>query len=183
MNPPFQLRSYLQADLCQAVRLQGGDPTSLSVARLWFGLLSPRFGPVLLCRLTYWLALKGLKPIARLVSLINFVAFGVEIALQADIGPGLFFPHSQGIVIGSWRIGKNSVIYQGVTLGAKERDFAYNEHSRPTLGDNVTVGAGAKVLGGVEIGTGARVGANAVVVTSIPPNAVAVGVPAKVIDT
>jgi serine O-acetyltransferase len=83
-------------------------------------------------------------------------------------------------VVGAWSIGRNAVIYQGVTLGAKELDFAYSEATRPKLDDNVTIGAGAKVLGGVQLGRGARVGANAVVVTSIPEGALAVGVPAKI---
>ncbi|MCT7307327.1 MULTISPECIES: serine O-acetyltransferase [Ralstonia] len=115
--------------------------------------------------------------------MLNFVVFGIEIAARCEIGPGLYFPHTQGTVIGAWSIGKNAVIYQGATLGAKELDFAYSEVSRPRLDDNVTIGAGAKVLGGVRLGHGARVGANAVVITSIPEGALAVGVPAKISNT
>ncbi|WP_316894038.1 serine O-acetyltransferase [Ralstonia mannitolilytica] len=115
--------------------------------------------------------------------MVNFVVFGIEIAARCEIGPGLYLPHTQGTVIGAWSIGKNAVIYQGVTIGAKELDFAYSEVSRPKLGDNVTIGAGAKVLGGVQLGPGARIGANAVVITSVPEGALAVGIPAKVLST
>ncbi len=182
MSERFHLLAYLRADLRRAISLQGGDPDAKGAARFWLGLFAPRFAPVLLCRLASWLAACRLKPLAKLVSLINFVIFGVEIALQAEIGPGLFFPHSQGIVIGALRIGRNAVIYQGVTLGAKELDFAYNAASRPVLGNNVVVGSGAKVLGGITLGDGSRIGANAVVVDSIPSGCLAVGIPAKVIS-
>lgn len=127
--------------------------------------------------------LEEFKPIAKPVSLISSVVFGVEIVLRTDIGSGLLSPHSQGTAVGPWRIGEDSVICQGTILGAEELDFTYNEHSRPTLDDNVAVGTGVKVLGSVGIGIGARVGVNAVAVTSVPPNIVTVEVPAKAMDT
>jgi serine O-acetyltransferase len=182
MSTRFHLSAYLRADLRRAISLQGGEPDAKGAASLWLGLLAPRFAPVLLCRLASWLASLRLTPLAKLVSLVNFVIFGVEIALQADIGPGLFFPHSQGIVIGALRIGSNAVIYQGVTLGAKELDFAFDATSRPILGNDVVVGSGAKVLGGITLGDGARIGANAVVVDSVPPGCLAVGIPARIIS-
>lgn len=142
-------------------------------------MLAPRFLPVALCRLAHALHRWRLGPLARLVSLLNFFLFGIEIAVRCPIGPGLFFPHTQGTVIGAWSIGSNATIFQGVTLGARELDFTYTEGSRPVLGDGVTLGAGAKVLGGVVLADGVRVGANAVVIDSLPAGSVAVGVPAR----
>ena len=124
---------------------------------------------------------KRLGPLAKLISLLNFFAFGIEIAVRCPIGPGLFLPHSHGTVIGAWRIGSNATIFQGVTLGAREVDFTYTKDSRPTLGDDIIVGAGAKVLGGVALGDRVRVGANAVVLKDIPADTLAVGVPARLI--
>jgi len=84
-------------------------------------------------------------------------------------------------VIGAWSIGENATIFQGVTLGAKELDFSYEESSRPTVGDDVTIGSGAKVLGGLTLGAGSRIGANAVVLDSVPTNVVAAGVPSRIV--
>lgn len=166
----FKLKSCLAADLRRARHLAGqrGD---IGDARLILAMLSPRFTPVLLCRLAYWLHLKKLGPLAKLTSLVNFAFFGIEIAVRCPIGKGLFFPHTQGTVIGAAVIGENATIYHGVTLGARDMDLGYCDASRPTLGDDVLVGAGAKILGGVTIGAGARIGANALVMKSVPAGA------------
>jgi serine O-acetyltransferase len=111
--------------------------------------------------------------------MLNFFLFGIEIAVRCPIGPGLFLPHTQGTVIGAWRVGSDAIIFQGVTLGARELDFSYSEQSRPVIGDGVTIGAGAKVLGGIHVGEGARIGANSVVLHAIPAHALAVGAPAR----
>jgi serine O-acetyltransferase len=95
----------------------------------------------------------------------------------------LYIPHPVGTVIGATKIGHNATILQGVTLGAKEIDISYLPANRPTIGDNVTIGAGAKVLGGINIGDNVTIGANAVVTKSLPDNVVAAGVPAKIIRT
>lgn len=176
----FSLLSYLAADLRRARMLLNGSADGVSGLRLWLGALSPRFVPVLLCRLAHSFYRLKLEPIAKAVSLLNFFLFGIEIAVRCPIGKGLFLPHTQGTVIGAWSIGENVTIFQGVTLGAKELDFSYQESSRPTVGGGVTIGAGAKVLGGLTLGTGSRVGANAVVLESIPANVAAAGVPARV---
>jgi serine O-acetyltransferase len=117
-----------------------------------------------------------------MVSLINFFAFGIEISVRCPIGPGLCLPHTQGTVIGARRIGANATIFQGVTIGAKEIDFTYTELSRPTVGDEVTIGSGAKVLGGITIANRVRVGANSVVLSNIPEGGLAVGAPARIIS-
>ncbi|WP_087863820.1 serine O-acetyltransferase [Comamonas thiooxydans] len=177
----FKLLSYLAADLRRARVVMNGVVDETSVLRLWLGVLSPRFTPVLLCRLAHWFYRMRLGPVAKFFSLLNFFLFGIEIAVRCPIGKGLFLPHTQGTVIGAWSIGENATIFQGVTLGALEVDFSYQESSRPILGDGVTVGSGAKVLGGVTLGSGARVGANAVVLQDIGQGFLAVGVPAKVV--
>lgn len=177
----FKLLSYLAADLRRARFIMHGAVEETSAIRLWMGVLSPRFTPVLLCRLAHWFYRLRLGPIAKIISLINFFFFGIEIAVRCPIGKGLFLPHTQGTVIGAWAIGENSTIFQGVTLGALEVDFSYQESSRPTLKDGVTVGSGAKVLGGITLNNGVRVGANAVVLQSVAQDLLAVGVPAKVV--
>lgn len=177
----FPLFLFLEADLRRQWSLLN-PRTKPSSFRLWIGLMSPRFLPVLLCRLAHWFFLKKLSPVAKLFSLLNFFLFGIEIAVRCPIGPGLFFPHTQGTVIGAWRIGANATIFQGVTLGAREVDFSYSESGRPLLGDDVTIGSGAKILGGVSVGDRARIGANSVVLDSIPVGALAVGAPARVVD-
>lgn len=178
----FRLLPYLAADLRRALVVMHGTADGVSSLRLWFGLLSPRFVPVLLCRLAHCLYRLKLGALAKLVSLLNFFLFGIEIAVRCPIGKGLFLPHTQGTVMGAWSIGENVTIFQGVTLGAREVDFSYSEQSRPVVGDGVTIGSGAKVLGGLHIGDGARIGANSVVLNSIPSNTLAVGAPARVVQ-
>lgn len=168
----FALIPYLIADLRRYRALTAGvSPANSPAWRLGLSLFSPRFAPILLCRFAYSLYCCRLGPLARLVSLINFVFFGIEIAVRCPIGKGLFFPHTQGTVIGAARIGANATIYHGVTLGAKEIDLAYSDGRRPVIGDGVLIGSGAKVLGGVEVGNLTRIGANAVVIRSVPAGA------------
>jgi serine O-acetyltransferase len=175
----FSLRTFLAADLLRARVLLHGDSEQRSGLSLWIGMFSPRFIPVLLCRLAYFFYTRQLSPLAKIVSLLNFFLFGIEIAVRCPIGRGLFFPHTQGTVIGAWSIGANATIFQGVTLGAKELDFSYTEASRPKLGDGITIGSGAKVLGGLTLGDGVRVGANSVVLGSFPDGVLLVGAPAR----
>lgn len=178
----FSLLSYLAADLRRARVLLNGSADGVSGLRLWLGVLSPRFVPVLLCRLAHSFYRLKLGLFAKAVSLLNFFLFGIEIAVRCPIGKGLFLPHTQGTVIGAWSIGENATIFQGVTLGAKELDFSYQESSRPTVGDGVTIGAGAKIIGRLVLGSDSRVGANAVVLNDVAPGSLVVGIPAKVVD-
>ena len=157
----------LRADLRRAHALE--RPPGAEPSRLAF--LSPRFAPVLLCRVAHWLHLHRLGPVAKLVALLNFVVFGIEIAARCPIGEDLYFPHTQGTVVGAERIGKNAIIYQGVTLSARDMDFAYSEGRRPVVEDDVLIGSGAKVLGGITLGRGVSVGANALVVKSVAAGA------------
>lgn len=179
--PQFKLIPYLRVDLQRAQFLLSNQTNHQQGIKLWLGLLSPRFAPVLLCRLAHSVYLLKLSPVAKLIALLNFFLFGIEIAVRCPIGPGLFFPHTQGTVIGAWSIGKNATIFQGVTLGAKELNKAYNAETRPKVADCVMIGAGAKVLGNVVLNDFCNIGANAVVLSSVIAGGVAVGVPAKVI--
>ncbi len=160
-----------------------GAREDVSRLKLCLGMLSPRFAPVLLCRLAYSSQRCRLSPLAKVFSLLNFMLFGIEIAVNCKIGPGVFFPHTQGTVIGAYSIGSNAVIYQGVTVGARDLDFTYDEDHRPVLGDDVMLGAGAKVLGGIRVGDGVTVAANAVLLMSVPNQCVVGGVPAKILKT
>jgi serine O-acetyltransferase len=172
--------ALLRADLLRQHELLKSKTFPAPVGlRFWLGSLSPRFIPVLLCRIAHGLYQHRLNFLAKSVSLINFFAFGIEVAIRCPIGPGLFLPHTQGTVIGAWSIGSNATIFQGVTLGAKEIDFTYNEYSRPSLGDNVTVGSGAKILGGINLANNVRVGANSVVLSDVSEGCLVVGAPAR----
>jgi serine O-acetyltransferase len=130
-------------------------------------------------RLSHGLWARGLKLPARLVSALVRAVTGVDIHPGATIGAGLFIDHATGVVIGQTsEIGDDVTLYQGVTLGGTSLRA---EKRHPTVGDRVTIGAGAKVLGAVTIGHDSRIGANAVVVRDVPPNSVVVGVPGQVI--
>jgi serine O-acetyltransferase len=161
--------------------LHGNEERPPYGLRLWLFLLSPRLAPTLLYRLSHFFCLCRLGVIAKFLSCFNAVLFGIEIASSCQIGPGLLLPHTQGTVIGAWSIGSNVTIFQGVTLGARLLDFNASSATRPTIGDGVIIGAGAKVLGGIALGDNCRVGANSVVLSDIPPGCLAVGVPARVI--
>ncbi|MGS0687438.1 serine O-acetyltransferase EpsC [Nakamurella sp. GG22] len=115
---------------------------------------------------------------ARLLSQAARVVTGIEIHPGAQLGRRLFIDHGMGVVIGETAVVGNEVLlFQGVTLGGRSMRHGKRH---PTLGDNVTVGAGAKILGAVSIGSGSQVGANAVVITDVPTNHIAVGIPARI---
>ncbi|MFN8472326.1 MAG: serine O-acetyltransferase [Anaerolineae bacterium] len=153
------------------------DPAARSPIEimLWYPGLHALWG----YRLAHHLWLKGYRLSARGVSQITRFLTGIEIHPGATIGPGLFIDHGMGVVIGETaEVGRDVTIYHGVTLGGT----SLNKGKRhPTLGDEVVVGAGAKILGAITIGPGSRIGANAVVVKSVPPNSVVVGVPGQVV--
>ena len=122
-----------------------------------------------------------LKLLARWLSQLLRGLTGIEIHPGATIGQGLFIDHGMGVVIGETaEIGVDVTLYQGVTLGGTSQEKGKRH---PTLGDGVVVGAGAKVLGAIEVGEYSRVGANAVVVKPVPACAVVVGVPGEILET
>ncbi|MHB0938806.1 MAG: serine O-acetyltransferase [Armatimonadota bacterium] len=126
-------------------------------------------------RLWHW----GLPLTARFVSQVARFLTGIEIHPAAKIGDGLFIDHGMGVIIGETaELGRNVTLFQGVTLGGTGKEKGKRH---PTLGDNVMVGAGAKVLGSFTVGDNALVGSNAVLLHPLPANATAVGVPAEVV--
>ena len=110
--------------------------------------------------------------------MLNLFLFGIEVTPRCRIGAGLFLPHTSGTVLGAAEIGRNATIFQGVTLGARVADLAFDPSLRPILGNNVLIGAGAKILGGIKIGDGATIAANSLVIRDVPENARMMGVPA-----
>ena len=130
-------------------------------------------------RLSHRLWKSGLKLFARWMAQIMRGLTGIEIHPGATIGHNLFIDHGMGVVIGETaEVGNNVTIYHGVTLGGTS---LHKTKRHPTIEDDVVIGAGAKVLGAITIGADSRIGANAVVVKSAPPNSVIVGVPGQVV--
>lgn len=130
-------------------------------------------------RVANWLWRHEHRLAGRCCSALTRTLTGVDIHPGARIGPGLFIDHATGVVIGETaEIGSDVTIYHGVTLGGTSLDRGKRH---PTIGDRVTIGAGAKVLGPIEVGHDSRIGANAVVVKAVPPHSVVVGVPGQVI--
>ena len=153
------------------------DPAARSRLEVYF--LYSGFKAVRSYRRAHWFHTHGHPFIARWISQRARHKTGIEIHPGATIGKGLFIDHGMGVVIGeTTEIGDNCTLYQGVTLGGTGKDQGKRH---PTLGNNVMVGAGAKVLGPFTVGDNARVAAGAVVLDEVPPNATAVGVPAQVV--
>ena len=156
---------------------QARDPAARS--KLEILLLYPGVHALIFHRVSHWLYRHKLFFLARLNSQIARHLTGIEIHPGAQIGRRFVIDHGMGIVIGeTTEIGDDCLIYHGVTLGGTGKDHGKRH---PTLGNNVMVSAGAKVLGPFKVGDGARIAANAVVLKEIPPNATAVGVPARVV--
>jgi len=131
-------------------------------------------------RLAHWLWAHNLRLLGRWVSQLGRGLTGIEIHPGAVIGPGFFIDHGMGVVIGETaEIGADVTLYHGVTLGGTSHS---KDKRHPTLGDRVVIGAGAKVLGAITIGDDSRIGANAVVVKSVPENSVVVGVPGQIVS-
>ena len=159
----------------QAARAR--DPAATSDLEVVFTY--PGFHARQLHRIAHGLHARGLRLPARVISHIGRALTGIEIHPGASIGGGLFIDHGMGVVIGETSvIGDNCHLYQGVTLGGTSTKRAKRH---PTLGDGAVVGAGAKVIGAVNIGDGAKIGAGSVVVTNVPPNATVVGVPGHIV--
>lgn len=134
---------------------------------------------LLLHRLAHFLFRRRLVVLPRLISQFGRFMTGIEIHPGARIGKGLFIDHGMGVVIGeTTEIGDNVTLYQGVTLGGRGMEKGKRH---PTIGHNVLIGAGAKVLGPITIGEGARLGAGAVILRSVPPKTTVVGIPGRVV--
>jgi len=141
----------------------------------------PGLHALLMHRVAHWLWARQLRWLGRFVSQFSRWLTGIEIHPGAQIAERVFIDHGMGIVIGETaQIGEGCTIYQGVTLGGTSLTRGSKRH--PTLGRNVVVGAGAKVLGGFEVGDNASIGSNAVVTKAVPAGATAVGIPARIIQ-
>jgi len=158
-----------------------GHRGPVSGTMLFTACFNPRMVPVVVVRLAEYFHDRRLRLLAKFFSSINVLVFGIEVSPQVKIGGGLFLPHTVGTVIGAARIGDNCTIMQGVTLGASEPEIVFTAAVRPVIGNDVFIGAGAKVIGSVTVGDHSKIGANAVVLRDIPAHAVAVGVPAVVV--
>lgn len=156
----------------------GRDPAARSVLEIL--VCYPGLHAVWGHRVAHWLWGHDLKLLGRWVSHLARALTGIEIHPGATIGPRFFIDHGMGVVIGETaEVGADVTLYHGVTLGGTS--WAKGKR-HPTLGDRVVVGAGAKILGAITIGADSRIGANAVVVRSVPPNSVVVGVPGQIVQ-
>ena len=141
-------------------------------------LCYPGLHAIWLHRIAHWFYKNKMYTIARIISHINRFITGIEIHPGAQIGRRFFIDHGMGVVIGETaEIGDDVLMYQGVVLGGKSLE---KKKRHPTLGNNVTIGAGAIVLGALNIGDNAKIGAGTVVVKDIPPNSTVMGVPGKI---
>lgn len=150
-------------------------------ARSWLEVILVYSGlhAIWIHRITHWLWKRNVRFLARWVSQFARWFTGIEIHPGATLGPGFFIDHGMGVVIGETaEVGADVTIYHGVTLGGTSRDKGKRH---PTIGDRVVIGAGAKVLGAITVGADSRIGANAVVVRSVPENSVVVGVPGQIV--
>ena len=156
---------------------QARDPAARSRVEIF--LLYPGVHAILYHRMAHWFYNRNLKFLARLVSQWSRCWTGIEIHPGAKIGRRLVIDHGMGIVIGETaEIGDDCLIYHGVTLGGTGKDHGKRH---PTIGNNVLISTGAKVLGPVRVGDNARIAANAVVLQEVPENATAVGIPAQIV--
>jgi serine O-acetyltransferase len=158
------------------------DPAAGS--RLGVIFLYPSFHVILFYKIGNILWRYNLKFLARLIMHFARIFTGIEIHPAAKIGSNFFMDHGLGIVIGeTTEIGENVTIYQGVTLGgimpSVESDLQRNQKRHPTVGNNVIIGSGAQILGAINIGDDARIGANSVVSRDVPANVTVAGVPAR----
>lgn len=156
-------------------RVLNEDPAAKSKIEVL--LLYPSIHALISYRIAHFLYLNKRFFLARLMSQLSRFFTGIEIHPGAKIGKGLFIDHGMGVVIGETaEVGDNVTLYHGVTLGGTGKDTGKRH---PTIEDGVLIGTGAKVLGPITVGKGAKIGANAVVVKNVPAKATAVGSPAK----
>ena len=160
------------------------DPAAKST--LSVVLTYPGVKAVFLHQIANFFHLAGFHLIARIISQTNRFFTGIEIHPGAKIGKNLFIDHGMGVVIGETsEIGNNVTIYHAVTLGgispSIDSENQRNAKRHPTIGDEVVIGSGAQIIGPVNVGKGARIAANAVVVNNVPENTTMIGIPAKAI--
>jgi serine O-acetyltransferase len=156
-----------------------GDPAAKSTLEIFF--CYPGFHSILLHRAAHRLHTAGFSLLARIVSQFNRSVTGIEIHPGATIGRRCFIDHGMGVVIGETaEIGDDALLYQGVTLGGTGKEKGKRH---PTIGNNVVMGTGAKILGNITIGDHTKIGAGSVVIRSVPAYSTVVGVPGRVVRT
>lgn len=171
------LFDFLKAISRDVKLIRQSDPAARNAIEIL--LTYPTLRAIRCYRLAHWFYRRKNFTTARIISQWARSKTGIEIHPGAKIGKGLFIDHGMGVVIGETAvIGDNCLIYQGVTLGGTGKDKGKRH---PTLGNNVLVGAGAKVLGPFTVGNNVKIAANAVVLNAIPDNCTAVGVPAHIV--
>jgi serine O-acetyltransferase len=154
-----------------------GDPAAKSAVEIFF--CYPGFHSILLHRAAHKLYTAGFPLVARIVSQFNRTVTGIEIHPGASIGRRCFIDHGMGVVIGeTTEIGDDVLLYQGVTLGGTGKEKGKRH---PTIGNNVVIGTGAKILGNITIGDHTKIGAGSVVIRSVPDHSTVVGVPGRVV--
>ncbi len=140
----------------------------------------PGLHAILCHRISHWLYLRKIPLIPRLMSHVSRLFTGIEIHPGAQIGQGVFIDHGHGVVIGETAIiGDFALIYQGVTLGGTGKETGKRH---PTIGQNAIIGAGAKVLGNINVGDHVRIGAGSVILRDIPSNCTVVGIPGRIVN-
>jgi serine O-acetyltransferase len=169
----------LREDLERQFALSGNPTKKGTFLQFIRRSLHPRFLPLILCRFSRLSFVLGIPGLSHVFSYLNLVLFGIQITPRCDIRGGFFLPHPSGIVVGAWRIDCNVTLFQQVTLGSKALDMDFTPDLLPEICANVTIGAGARVLGGIRLGEGVTVGANAVVLSSVEPNSTVAGIPAR----
>ncbi|MEG2868662.1 MAG: serine O-acetyltransferase EpsC [Terrisporobacter sp.] len=168
---------YVNADLDY---IMNNDPAARSKIEIF--ILYPSIHALIFYRVSHFFYTKKRFFISRLISQIGRLFTGIEIHPGAEIGEGILIDHGMGVVIGETTIiGDRVTIYQGATLGATGNEKEFKRH--PTLGDDIVIGSGAKILGPINIGSNSRVGANSVVLRDIPENSTVVGIPARIIKS
>jgi serine O-acetyltransferase len=156
-----------------------GDPAAKSALEIVF--CYPGFQAILLHRMAHRMHLAGFTLLARIVSQFNRSVTGIEIHPGATIGRRCFIDHGMGVVIGETaEIGDDALLYQNVTLGGTGKEKGKRH---PTIGNNVVIGTGAKILGNITIGDHTKIGAGSVVIRSVPDHSTVVGVPGRVVRT
>ena len=165
----------LKYDIATIKKRDPAARNSFEIFMLYSGLHA-----IIWYRMSHFFYKHSMKFLARLFSQLGRFFTGIEIHPGATIGKGLFIDHGSGVVIGETTIiGDDCTIYQGVTLGGTGKETGKRH---PTLGNNVMVGSGAKILGPFKVGDNARIAAGAVVLEKVPENSTAVGVPARIVE-
>lgn len=172
---PFQ---KIKADIRRYAARENRRPNVSFTLRMF--LLTPGFQFVFSRRLQEMVVRIPLigRLLRRILWSASCLVFGSELAMGAEIGGGLYIPHPYGIVVGAATLGRNVTLLQNVTIGRKSAD----DPRDPLIEDDVTISAGAVIIGAITLGKGSTIGANAVVVKDVPAGAIAMGVPAKIIS-